>query len=77
MLGLLPLSATDASTLININLKSKEQHMSQSTIVKIYPTPKKIENCQSMGWEYMGGGEFLKGDLIGYFTKNGFVKEET
>jgi len=51
--------------------------VSSSNIVIIYPTPIKIENCKSMGWEYMGKGEFLKGDLMGYFTKNGFVKEET
>lgn len=41
----------------------------------ITPTEKQIENAIAMGWEYLGDGIFCKEDVMGYYTKTGFVKE--
>ena len=38
------------------------------------PTADQIRNCKSMGWEYIGDGLFIKGDVIGYFVNRNFVK---
>lgn len=43
----------------------------------LIPTQKQIENCAGMGWQYLGDGLFAKGDLLGWFTENGFYKELT
>lgn len=39
------------------------------------PSEKQIENCESAGWEYLGNGLFAKGELIGWFTDNGWHYE--
>ena len=38
------------------------------------PSPFRIDNCERWGWEYLGDGLFSKGDLVGWFTDNGFKK---
>jgi hypothetical protein len=40
----------------------------------ITPTDKQIQNCELMGWEYLGEGLFCRGDEMGYFTAEGFEK---
>lgn len=42
----------------------------------IQPTQAQIANCLSTGWEYDNEWFFAKGDLIGYFTAEGFKKEK-
>jgi hypothetical protein len=39
------------------------------------PTQLQIDNCALFGWEYLDDGLFSKGDLLGYFTPMGFIKE--
>lgn len=39
------------------------------------PTEKQIEHCAGMGWRYIGDGLFARGDVVGYFTDQGFKKE--
>lgn len=41
----------------------------------VMPTEKMVQNCASMGWEYLGDGLFGKGDVIGWFTSEGFQKK--
>lgn len=41
----------------------------------IMPTAKQMGRCAMMGWAYIGDGLFTRGDQIGYFTAEGFVKE--
>jgi len=41
----------------------------------IMPTVKQLGLCAMMGWEYIGDGLFTRGDLVGYFTAEGFKKE--
>lgn len=38
------------------------------------PTEKQLKACEGMNWEYIGDGLFIKGDLVGWFTENGFMK---
>lgn len=39
------------------------------------PTPDQIENSKALGWEYVGDGYFVKGDMMGYFVEKQFFKE--
>jgi len=39
------------------------------------PTQTQIDRCASMGWHHDGEGIFTRGQEIGYFTADGFVKE--
>ena len=41
----------------------------------VMPTSQRIANCEACGWEYLGEGLFGKGNVIGYFTDKGFVKQ--
>jgi len=41
----------------------------------ITPTDLQIKNAQLMGWTYSGDCLFERGDFIGYFTEEGWVKE--
>lgn len=41
----------------------------------ILPTHKQLECCDLWGWKYIGDGLFGRGELIGYFTDKGFIKE--
>lgn len=38
------------------------------------PTKDQLENCKSMGWDYLGDGIFAKDDSIGWFEGRHFVK---
>lgn len=40
----------------------------------IEPSDEQIESCVSWGWEYLEDGIFLKGDIVGYYTLDGFEK---
>lgn len=40
----------------------------------IEPTPQQLQNCKDFGWLYLEDGIFCKGDILGYFTAEGFFK---
>lgn len=42
----------------------------------IEPNEKQISNCKRWGWEYIGDGLFVKNELIGFFTENGWRTDD-
>ena len=38
------------------------------------PTKAMIENCELMGWAYLGDGLFERDGALGYFINRNFVK---
>ena len=42
----------------------------------IYLDTDKILNAESMGWEYIGDGYFIKENNLGYYLENGGWRSE-
>jgi len=38
----------------------------------IEPSEQQVTNCHSMGWTYLGGGYFEKGDRMACWTSQGW-----